>query len=264
MRAVPADIARPDYADTGTPGQAWTSPWSRAAEVIERMRVAGSDRGRGAGVTGAAVRPGDHHRRARRHLPRRPTIERGAYPSTLNYHGYPKSLCTSVNEVICHGIPDSRPLADGDIVNLDVTVYLDGVHGDTNATFRVGDVDDESRRLVDGDPGVPRPRHRRGRAGPPDHRHRPGHPAPRRGRTASAWSAAFVRPRHRRGRSTPARSIPHYYEPAAATDHGARHDLHHRADDHPRHAGGSGCGTTAGPRSPPTVGAPRSSSTPCW
>ena len=58
-------------------------------------------------------------------------------------------MCTSVNEVICHGIPDDRPLADGDIVNIDVTIYLDGVHGDTNATFLVGDVDEASRRLVD-------------------------------------------------------------------------------------------------------------------
>ena len=75
-------------------------------------------------------------------------IERGAYPSPLNYNDFPKSVCTSVNEVICHGIPDTRALQDGDIVNLDVTVFLDGVHGDTNATFLVGDVDAESRHLV--------------------------------------------------------------------------------------------------------------------
>ena len=75
-------------------------------------------------------------------------IERGAYPSPLNYNGFPKSLCTSVNEVICHGIPDSRPLQDGDIVNLDVTIYLDGVHGDTNATFPVGTIDPASADLV--------------------------------------------------------------------------------------------------------------------
>ena len=75
-------------------------------------------------------------------------IERDAYPSPLNYNGYPKSVCTSVNEVICHGIPDSRVLQDGDIVNLDVTAYIGGVHGDTNATFFVGDVDPESRHLV--------------------------------------------------------------------------------------------------------------------
>jgi methionyl aminopeptidase len=76
------------------------------------------------------------------------TVERGAYPSPLNYHGYPKSVCTSINEVICHGIPDSTVLHDGDIINLDVTCYVGGVHGDTNATFFVGDVDEESRRLV--------------------------------------------------------------------------------------------------------------------
>jgi methionyl aminopeptidase len=76
-------------------------------------------------------------------------IDRGGFPSTLNYRGYPKSLCTSVNEVICHGIPDDRALRDGDIVNLDVTIFLEGVHGDTNATFLVGDVDEASRRLVD-------------------------------------------------------------------------------------------------------------------
>jgi methionyl aminopeptidase len=72
----------------------------------------------------------------------------GGYPSPLNYHGFPKAICTSVNEVICHGIPDSRPLQDGDIVNIDVTVYREGVHGDTNATFAVGDVSAEARRLV--------------------------------------------------------------------------------------------------------------------
>jgi methionyl aminopeptidase len=75
-------------------------------------------------------------------------LARGGYPSTLNYHGYPKALCTSVNEVILHGIPDSRPLEDGDIVNLDVTIYLDGMHGDCSATFLVGHVDESSRRLV--------------------------------------------------------------------------------------------------------------------
>jgi methionyl aminopeptidase len=75
-------------------------------------------------------------------------IARGAYPSPLNYQHFPKSVCTSVNEVICHGIPDSRELQDGDIVNLDVTCYLDGVHGDTNATFAVGEISDEDRQLI--------------------------------------------------------------------------------------------------------------------
>lgn len=76
-------------------------------------------------------------------------VEHDAYPSTLGYRGYPKSCCTSVNEVICHGIPDSTVLQDGDIVNLDVTAFIGGVHGDTNATFLVGDVDEESRLLVE-------------------------------------------------------------------------------------------------------------------
>jgi len=75
-------------------------------------------------------------------------VERGAYPSTINYHHYPKACCTSINEVICHGIPDSRVLQDGDICNIDVTGYIGGVHGDTNATFFVGDVDPASRQLV--------------------------------------------------------------------------------------------------------------------
>jgi methionyl aminopeptidase len=75
--------------------------------------------------------------------------DHGAYPSTLGYKGFPKSLCTSVNEVVCHGIPDTTVLTDGDIVNVDITAYIGGVHGDTDATFLVGDVDDESRQLVE-------------------------------------------------------------------------------------------------------------------
>jgi methionyl aminopeptidase len=77
------------------------------------------------------------------------TVERGAYPSPLNYHNFPKSVCTSVNEVICHGIPDHRPLLEGDIVNIDVSVYKDGYHGDLNETFMVGEVDKDSKRLVE-------------------------------------------------------------------------------------------------------------------
>ena len=79
-------------------------------------------------------------------------IARGGYPSPLHYKGFPKSLCTSVNEVICHGIPDDRTLLDGDIVNCDVTIYLQGVHGDCNATFLVGDVDDDGPQARPGHP----------------------------------------------------------------------------------------------------------------
>jgi methionyl aminopeptidase len=96
---------------------------------------------------GAEVAPGvttDHLDR----LAHAGYIRRGGYPSTLRYRGYPKSVCTSVNEVICHGIPDDRPLVEGDLVNVDVTIYLDGVHGDCSATFAVGEVDESSAELI--------------------------------------------------------------------------------------------------------------------
>jgi methionyl aminopeptidase len=145
-RPVPSSIAKPPYAVTGWPpatrGAAVQSP-----EVIARMRVAGALAAEVLLEVGAAVAVGvtTDELDAVTHAA---TLARDCYPSPLNYKGFPKSVCTSVNEVVCHGIPDSRPLADGDIVNIDVTVYHDGVHGDTNATFLVGDVDEESRRLV--------------------------------------------------------------------------------------------------------------------
>jgi methionyl aminopeptidase len=119
----------------------------KSPEVLERMRRAGRIAAEVLAVTGSAVAAGvtTDELDAVAHDA---YLVRGAYPSTLNYHGYPKSICTSVNEVICHGIPDDRPLAAGDIVNVDVTAFVDGVHGDTSAMFLVGEVDDESRRLV--------------------------------------------------------------------------------------------------------------------
>lgn len=77
------------------------------------------------------------------------SVARNCYPSPLNYRQFPKSCCTSVNEVICHGIPDGYPLKDGDIVNVDVTVYYNGYHGDLNETFYVGNVDDDTKKLVE-------------------------------------------------------------------------------------------------------------------
>ncbi len=118
------------------------------AETIERMRAAGKLAARALAEVGRHVAPGvtaDELDRVGHEF----LLDHGAYPSTLGYRGFPKSLCTSVNEVICHGIPDSRPLEDGDIVNVDITAYLDGVHGDTNATFLVGDVGEETRLLVE-------------------------------------------------------------------------------------------------------------------
>ncbi len=147
MREVPAEIGRPPYADTGD-----VVPWDesriKSPDVIERMRHAGSVAAEILRLAGEAVRPGITTDEIDVYV-HDLYVERGAYPSPLNYHGYPKSLCTSVNEVICHGIPDSRVLLDGDIVNLDVTAYIGGVHGDTNATFYVGDVDPISRRLTE-------------------------------------------------------------------------------------------------------------------
>jgi methionyl aminopeptidase len=112
------------------------------------MRVAGKIAAQALGAVGAAVAPGvstDELDQVGHDF----LVAQDAYPSTLGYRGFPKSLCTSLNEVICHGIPDSTVLRDGDIVNIDITAYVGGVHGDTNATFLVGDVDEESRLLVE-------------------------------------------------------------------------------------------------------------------
>ena len=146
MRAVPAHILRPPYADTGEV-TSWDEPRVKTSDTIERMRVSGRLAAEILRLAGEAVRPGITTEEIDEYV-HQLCIERDCYPSPLNYNGYPKSVCSSVNEVICHGIPDSRPLEDGDIVNLDVTAYHGGVHGDTNATFGVGRIDPESARLV--------------------------------------------------------------------------------------------------------------------
>jgi methionyl aminopeptidase len=145
-RVVPPDIPRPPYAETGVPVRR-TESHVRSPEVIERMRRAGRAAGEILATVGAAVAPGVTTDELDA-LCHEECIKRGGYPSPLNYGAFPKSLCTSVNEVICHGIPDDRALVDGDIVNLDVTIYLDGVHGDTNATFPVGTIDPASADLI--------------------------------------------------------------------------------------------------------------------
>jgi methionyl aminopeptidase len=145
-RPVPDSIPRPPYANGGQPERTTGSP-VRSADVIERMRVAGRAAAEILQTVGARVAPGVTTDELDA-LCHEECIRRGGYPSPLNYGGFPKSLCTSVNEVICHGIPDDRALVDGDIVNLDVTIFLDGVHGDTNATFPVGTIDAASERLI--------------------------------------------------------------------------------------------------------------------
>jgi methionyl aminopeptidase len=145
-RAVPASITRPEYVGRRYPRTGETEV--KDAATIERMRVASRIAAQALAEVGRHVVPGvttDELDRVGHEF----LIARSAYPSTLGYRGYPKSLCTSLNEVICHGIPDDTVVADGDIVNIDITAYIDGVHGDTNATFLAGDADEESRLLVE-------------------------------------------------------------------------------------------------------------------
>ena len=146
-RPVPASIPRPEYVDKPAPSP-YTGSYVTDADTLERMRVASKVAAQALAAVGAAVAPGvttDELDVVGHEF----LVSHDAYPSTLGYRSFPKSLCTSVNEVICHGIPDDRPLEDGDIVNVDITAFLDGVHGDTNATFLVGEVDEESRLLVE-------------------------------------------------------------------------------------------------------------------
>lgn len=146
-RPVPAHIPRPEYVDRPAPA-AYTGPEVKDAETIERMRAAGRLAAQARDLVGSHVAPGvttDELDRIGHEF----LCDHGAYPSTLGYRGFPKSLCSSVNEVVCHGIPDDRVVEDGDIVNIDITAYLDGVHGDTNATFLTPGVSQEVRDLVE-------------------------------------------------------------------------------------------------------------------
>jgi methionyl aminopeptidase len=146
QRQVPSSITAPEYVGRKRPRLG--EPDVKDAETIERMRVAGRIAAQALEEVGRHVTPGvttDELDRVGHEF----LVSHGAYPSTLGYRGYPKSLCTSLNEVICHGIPDDTVIADGDIVNVDITAYIGGVHGDTNATFLAGNVDEESRLLVE-------------------------------------------------------------------------------------------------------------------
>jgi methionyl aminopeptidase len=146
LRKVPASIERPEYVGKKRPKIGESDV--KSPEMIERMRVAGRIAAQALEEVGKHALPGvttDELDRIGHDF----LIDHGAYPSTLGYKGYPKSLCTSINEVICHGIPDDTVLRDGDIVNVDITAYIGGVHGDTDATYLVGDVDEESRLLVE-------------------------------------------------------------------------------------------------------------------
>ena len=145
-RPVPDHIVRPPYAESGVPVR-WAEPRVKTAATIERMRHAGIVAAEVLRLAGEMVAPGVTTDQIDAYV-HDLCIERNSYPSPLNYNHFPKSVCTSVNEVICHGIPDSRPLQDGDIINIDVTTFVGGVHGDTNATFFAGTVDPASQQLV--------------------------------------------------------------------------------------------------------------------
>ncbi|GAA3822252.1 type I methionyl aminopeptidase [Sphaerisporangium flaviroseum] len=145
-RKVPAHIERPEYVGRKEPRRGKSDV--QTPETIERMRVAGRIAAQALEEVGRHIAPGvttDELDRIGHEF----LCDHDAYPSTLGYRGYPKSLCTSLNEVICHGIPDDTVLNDGDIINIDITAYIGGVHGDTDATFLVGEVDEESRLLVE-------------------------------------------------------------------------------------------------------------------
>ena len=146
-RPVPSHIPRPEYVDRPGP-EKFTGSEVKDAETIEKIRVASRLAAQARDLVGSHVAPGvttDELDRIGHEF----LCDHDAYPSTLGYKGFPKSLCSSVNEVVCHGIPDSRVVEDGDIVNIDITAFIDGVHGDTNATFLAGDVDEETRLLVE-------------------------------------------------------------------------------------------------------------------
>ncbi len=146
-RQVPRSITRPHYVGRPAPDP-YRGSHVQSPEVIQKMRVAGRIAAQAMHVAAEAIAPGitTDELDAVAHAF---ICDQGAYPSALGYRGFPKSICTSVNEVICHGIPDSRPLEDGDLVKIDVTVFIDGVHGDNCGTFFCGEVDQASADLTE-------------------------------------------------------------------------------------------------------------------
>jgi methionyl aminopeptidase len=144
---VPKSIVRPEYVGKPAPAK-FTGTNVKTPEQIEKIRHSGKIAAQAIELVGSNARPGittdELDKIAHQFL-----IDNGAYPSTLGYRGYPKSICSSLNEVICHGIPDDTALEDGDILNIDITAYIDGFHGDSNQTFLVGEVKPEIALLVE-------------------------------------------------------------------------------------------------------------------
>lgn len=145
-RQVPPHIARPEYVGKAEPTLSGVDVYDE--EAIDRIRAAGRIAAAAIDAVGEAIRPGvttDELDRIGHDF----IVAHDAYPSTLGYRGFPKSLCSSINEVVCHGIPDDTVLQDGDIVNIDITAFKHGMHGDTNRTFLVGDVAPDAAALVE-------------------------------------------------------------------------------------------------------------------
>jgi methionyl aminopeptidase len=147
QRTVPDAITRPEYVGKAAPAK-FTGSDVKTQEQIAKIRASGRIAAQAIALVGEACKPGvttDELDRIGHEF----LISQGAYPSTLGYRGFPKSLCSSINEVICHGIPDDTVLQDGDIINIDITAFKDGFHGDSNVTFIVGDVKPEVQLLVE-------------------------------------------------------------------------------------------------------------------
>ena len=260
VRQVPPTIARPEYVGQPRPAR-YTGPEVKDADTIARMRVAGRIAAQALAEVGRHVAPGvttDELDRVGHEF----LVDHGAYPSTLGYKGFPKSLCTSVNEVVCHGIPDSTELRDGDIVNVDITAYIGGVHGDTDATFLVGDVAEEDRLLVERTEEALR---RAIKAV------RPGRPISVIGRVIESYARRFgygvVRDftGHGIGHVVPLRAgRAALRRPVARHRDRGGHDVHDRADAQPRHARVGDVGRRLDRGDPRPARGRRSSSTRSW
>ena len=146
-RSVPAHVTRPEYVGKKSPTR-FTASDVYPPEKIALIREAGRIAAQAIEAVGHVIHPGVTTEELDE-VGHSWMVAHDAYPSTLGYRGYPKSLCSSVNEVICHGIPDDTVLENGDIVNIDVTAFKNGVHGDSNVTFIVGEASDEVTLLVE-------------------------------------------------------------------------------------------------------------------
>lgn len=146
LLGVPSNIKKPEYVGKPAPTK-FTGSDVKTPEQIEKIRAAGKIAAGAIEMLRDHIAPGvttdELDKLAHQYI-----LDHGAYPSALGYRGFPKSICTSLNEVICHGIPDDTVLADGDIINIDITAYLDGFHGDLNHTIEVGTVSEEIHNLV--------------------------------------------------------------------------------------------------------------------